>query len=187
MWDAIACTLVLAAGPTTSAVPAPVPDAIDGYYRDYDLVTAFSTPGERTRIAAGGAPASDARLARIAALMKRLEEQVDEVDPGMVMSSGRRWQETAARADLLRVASWRMDEAKAEGWATLDVFTPGRGASATLVGKYGSLAAGGRAPSVDELISASGTGGVHSTEVHHWTRVDGRWRRDAATLVFIAN
>ena len=108
MWDAIACTLVLAAGPTTSAVPAPVPDAIDGYYRDYDLVTAFSTPGERTRIAAGGAPASDARLARIAALMKRLEEQVDEVDPGMVMSSGRRWQETAARADLLRVASWRM-------------------------------------------------------------------------------
>ena len=143
MWDAILCALALGAGPTTSAVPAPVPDAIDGYYRDFNLVTAFSTPRERTRIAAGEAPASDERLARIAALMRRLEEQVDEVDPGMVRSGGR-WQETAARSDLLRVASWRMDEAKGEGWATLDVFTPGRGASVTLVGKYGALAGGDR-------------------------------------------
>src|SRR5438105_9040297 len=133
MWDAILCALVLGAGPTRSAVPAPVPDAIDGYYRDYVLVTAFSTPAERTKIAAGVVPASDARLERIAALMKRLEEQVDEVDPGMVSSTGGRWQETAARSDLLRVASWRLDEAKAEGWVTLDVLTPGRGASATLV------------------------------------------------------
>src|SRR5262245_47102194 len=98
-------TFLLAAGAPVAA--AAVPAEIEQHYREYNLVNAFSTQGERHTISAGSRP-SDERLARVARLMNRLARRVDEVDPGMVRRET--IHETAFRSDLVRVVSWRTDK-----------------------------------------------------------------------------
>lgn len=179
-------TLLLVAGPAAAAAIPAVPPEIERHYREYNFVNAFSTAGERHTIASGVVP-SEGRLARVARLMNRLEQRVAEIDPGMVHRSGRS-HETAFRSDLVRVASWRVDAEAGEARVTLDVTTLDRGSNVTLVGKFDELAARGRTPSLDALLSATPPfPRIHTTEIHHWIRVDGAWRREAATLHFLAN
>jgi hypothetical protein len=182
----IVATFLLAAGPVSPATAGAVPPEIEQHYREYNLVNAFSTAGERQTIASRAAPAG-ARLDRIARLMKRLAGRVEDIDPGMV--AGRRpGDEMAFRSDLLRVTSWHTDATGDAAWATLDVAMLDRGSNVTLVGQFDSLAGEGRTPSLDALLAAAGDRlRIHNTEVHRWVRVDGSWRREAATLHFLAN
>ena len=60
------------------------------------------------------------------------------------------------------------------------------GSNVTLVGRYDSLAGGGRAPSIADLLAATGGPRIRTREIHHWMQTDGEWRRAAATLVFVA-
>jgi hypothetical protein len=182
-------TLALMAGAAgntaASATAGAPPPEIERHYREYNLVTAFSTPHERYRIAEGTG-ASDPRLARVARLMERLEARVDEVDPGMVEHAGPKWRETVFRSDLVQVVSWRTNRSGDEGWATLDVSALGPASNVTLVGRFDELAGGDGVPPAETLLSIARPQ-VHTTEVHHWRRIDGVWRRDAATLHFLAN
>lgn len=185
--------LLLAAGTpmvsaaASSAPTAVVPAEIDRHYRDYNFVNAFSTRGERTMIAAGRAP-SEPRLGRIARAMRRIAARIEDIDPGMVMDGGNVSPETALRSDLVRIASWRTDKEGSEGWVTLDVSTLDRGTDVILVGKFAELAPGDAAPPIERILGAAPTRpAFHTTEVHHWIRIDGTWRRDAATLHFLAN
>jgi hypothetical protein len=183
--------LLLAAGtPVASAARAPegvVPAEIDRHYRDYNFVNAFSTRGERTMIAAGRAP-SEPRLGRIARAMRRIAARIEDVDPGMVMDGGNVSLETALRSDLVRIASWRTDKEGSEGWVTLDVSTLDRGTDVIFVGKFDELAPGEVVPTLERISGAApARPAFHTTEVHHWIRIDGTWRRDAATLHFLAN
>jgi hypothetical protein len=186
--------LLLAAGtPLASAAASPAPTAvvpaeIERHYRDYNFVNAFSTRGERTMIAAGRAP-SERRLGKIARAMKRLAARVSEIDPGMVAGGGAATHETAFRSDLVRIASWRTGARGEEAWVTLDVSTLDRGANIILVGKFDEVAGGESVPSIDAILAATPWPGpsIHTTEVHHWIRMDGTWLRDAATLHFLAN
>ena len=156
----MAAMLLLAAGAPVApaaASPAPataVPAEVDRHYREYNFVNAFSTRGERTMIAGGGAS-----------------------------------HETAMRSDLVRIASWRTGEDGDEAWATLEVSTLDRGTNVILVGKFDELAQGEAAPSLETILGATPPGlpAIHTTEVHHWIRIDGTWRRDAATRHFLAN
>ncbi|HEU0108751.1 MAG TPA: hypothetical protein VFT38_21375 [Vicinamibacteria bacterium] len=189
----IAAMLLLAAGaPLASAVSsapvATVPAEIDRHYRDYNFVNAFSTRDERTMIAAGRAP-SEPRLGRIARAMRRIAERIDDIDPGMVMGGGRASPETAMRADLVRIASWQTGKNGEEAWVTLDVSTLDRGTNVILVGKFDEVAGSESLPSIDAILGATPSRGpeIHTTEVHHWIRTDGTWRRAAATLHFLAN
>jgi hypothetical protein len=183
----MAATFLVMAGAAAPAAPAAsLPADIERHYAEYNVVTAFSTPHERYRIAEGTAARDDPRLARVARLMDRLQERVDEVDPGMVTLLGQKGRETVFRSDLLRVVSWRTSRSGDEGWATLDVSALEGSTGALLVGQFDALAGPDRLPAVDTLLSfAKRT--THSTEVHHWRRVGGEWRRDAATVHFIAN
>jgi len=179
--------MLLAAGP-----PAPVsgavglPPEIERHYAEYDLVNAFSTPRERYRISEE-APSSDPRLARLAALMDRLQERIDDVDPAMAGGGGTKWRESVYRSDLVQVVAWRTDRSGQEGGATLDVSALGPSDNVTLVGQYDALAGEDRIPSVARLLGVAATPNVHTREVHHWRRVDGQWRRDGATVHFLSN
>jgi len=185
--------LLLAAGAplasAASAAPvATVPAEIDRHYRDYNFVNAFSTRDERTMIAAGRAP-SEPRLGRIARAMRRIAERIDDIDPGMVMGGRTASPETAMRADLVRIASWQTGNGGDEAWVTLDVSTLDRGTNVILVGKFDDVAGGDSPPSIDAILAATPSRGpeIHTTEVHHWIRTGGTWRRAAATLHFLAN
>jgi len=185
-----AAVLLLAAGaPLASAASvATVPAEIDRHYRDYNFVNAFSTRDERTMIAAGRAP-SEPRLGKIARAMRRIAERIDDVDPGMVMGGRSATPETAMRADLVRIASWQAGKDGDEAWVTLDVSTLDRGTNVILVGKFDEVAGGDSPPSIDAILAARPSNGpeIHTTEVHHWIRTGGTWRRAAATLHFLAN
>jgi len=185
--------LLLAAGtPLASAAsPAPtaaVPAEIERHYRDYNFVNAFSTRGERTMIASGRAP-SERRLGKVARAMKRIAERVEDTDPGIRVGGRGALDETAFRSDLVRIESWRTSKNGEEAWVTLDVSTLDPGPNIILVGKFDEVAAGDSVPSIDAILAArpSRTPEIHTTEVHHWLRMDGTWRRDAATLHFLAN
>ena len=186
--------LLLAAGaPVASAAAAPAPGAIvpaeiERHYRDYNLVNAFSTRGERTLIASGRAPAQP-RLQRIARAMQRIADRIDDVDPGMVGPERSATHETAMRSDLVRVASWRTDKEGNEAWVTLDVSTLEPATNVLLVGRFDELAKGDTAPSLDAILAAlpRSVSVIHTTEVHHWRRIDGSWRREAATVHFLAS
>jgi len=184
--------LLLAAGtPLASAAASPasasaVPAEVDRHYHEYNFVNAFSTKGERTMIARGPIP-SEPRLGRIARAMNRIEARIEEIDPGMVVAMGSPSHETAMRSDLVRLTSWRADKDGDEAWATLDVSALDRGTNVILVGKFDELAAGETLPPVESLLAVVPRPEIHTTEVHHWTRVGGTWKRDAATRHFLAN
>ena len=191
MW--MAAMLLLAAGAPLASAASPalvatVPAEIDRHYRDYNFVNAFSTRDERTMIAAGRAP-SEPRLGRVARAMRRIAERIDDIDPGMVMGGGTASPETAFRSDLVRIASWQTGKGGDEAWVTLDVCTLDRGSNVILVGKFDEVAGGESPPPIDAILAATRSRGpaIHTTEVHHWTRTGGTWRRDAATLHFLAN
>jgi hypothetical protein len=183
--------LLLAAGtPLASAAASPaavpaVPAEVDRHYREYNFVNAFSSKGERTMIAGGRIP-SEPRLGRIARIMNRIAARIEEIDPGMVYPSYGA-HETAMRSDLVRITSWRTGKDGDEAWATLDVSTLERGPNAILVGKFDELASGRTLPPIEDLLAAAPGPAIHTTEVHHWTRVGGTWKRDAATQHFLAN
>jgi hypothetical protein len=186
--------LLLAAGvPVASAGASPAPTAvvpaeIDRHYREYNFVNAFSTRGERTMIAAGRAP-SEPRLGEIARAMRRIADRIDDVDPGISRDGRNASHETAVRSDLVRIASWRTDKEGSEAWVTLDVSTLEPGTNVILVGKFDELAAGGFAPSLDAILAAAPRAArtIHATEVHHWRRIGGTWRRDAGTIHLLAS
>ena len=188
----MAAMLVLAAGtPVASAAapasPAAAPAEIERHYREYNFVNAFSTRGERQMIAYRRGRI-DPRLERIARAMKRIAARIDDVDPGMIARGGAPLSETAMRSDLVRIASWRTDESGDEAWVTLDVSALDEGTGAILVAKFDELAGGDAAPTIDELLAAAPSRpAIHTTEVHHWFRIDGTWRRDAATRHFLTN
>lgn len=187
-------TFLLAAGaqastagatPATATVAA-VPAEIEQHYREYNFVNSFSTADERHTIAAGVVPSHE-RLGRVARLMNRLAQRIEEIDPGIFLHSSPR-HESEFRSDLVRIASSRVDEAAGEAWVTLDVTTLDRGSNVTLVSKFDDLGAARPTPSLDVLLSAMPAfPRIHTSEIHHWIRVDGTWRREAATLIFLAN
>jgi hypothetical protein len=121
--------------------------------------------------------------------MKRIAARIEDVDPGMIVGSPS-VSETAMRSDLVRVVSWRTEKDGDEAWATLDVSALDEGTGAILLAKFDELAKGEAPPSIDELLAAaprSARPAIHTTEVHHWVRMDGTWRRDAATRHFLTN
>jgi hypothetical protein len=176
----------LASAAASSATAPAVPAEVDRHYREYNFVNAFSTKGERTMIARGPIP-SEPRLGRIARAMNRIAARIEEIDPGIVVLGSPSY-ETAMRSDLVRIMSWRTDKDGDEAWATLDVSALDHGTNVFLVGRFDELAGIEAVPSLDSILgAASGTLMIHTTEVHHWTRVGGTWKRDAATRHFLAN
>ena len=137
-------------------------------------------------IARGPIP-SEPRLGRIARVMNRIAARIEEIDPGMVVAFGSPSHETAMRSDLVRITAWRTNKEGNEAWATLDVSALDRGTNVILVGKFDELASGETLPPIEDLLAAAPRPEIHTTEVHHWTRAGGTWRRDAATRHFLAN
>jgi hypothetical protein len=181
-----ALALAAAGPPTRRAVAPPLPAEIADHYRDYNFVNAFSTVRERRLVAEIPVDSSVPRLARVTRAMRRLADRVDHVDPGILGPSPRRWPETTDRADLLRVVSFDLDETRGEAWVHLEALALDQPAQITLVSRFDDLASADREPSVDQLVAATGRSLVRTFEMHRWVRVDGAWRREAATRHFIA-
>lgn len=172
--------------PETRAAEPQLPAEMLEHYRDYNFVNAFSTLNERRLVAQRQVEPSDPRLARVVRAMKRLSARVDQIDPGILALSPRRLPETTDRADLLRVTSLDLDTSRGEAWVYLETLALDPPANITLVSSFDTLASADREPSVDELVARTGRSLVRTFEIHHWRRVGGAWRRDAATRHFIA-
>jgi hypothetical protein len=86
---------------------------------------------------------------------------------------------------LLRVRSFDLDESQGEAWLYLEALALEPPANITLVSRFGDLASVDPEPSIDELVAATGRPLVRTFEIHHWIRVGGAWRREAATRHFI--
>jgi hypothetical protein len=183
---ALALLAVSALGEPTHPAEGPqLPAEIQEHYRDYNIVTAFSTVSERSLLAGGHLDSSNFRLARIARLMRRLSDRVDQIDPGIIAPSGRRRPEATDRAELLRVRSFDLDESQGEAWLYLEALALEPPANITLVSRFGDLASADTEPSIDELVAATARPLVRTFEIHHWVRVGDAWRREAATRHFI--
>ena len=177
---------VITPGEPTHAAEGPqLPAEIQEHYRDYNIVTAFSTVSERSLLAGRHSDSSNLRLASIARLMRRLGDRVDQIDPGIMGPSVRRPTETTDRADLLRVTSFDLNESRGEAWLYLEALALDPPANITLVSRFEDLASADTEPSVDQTVAATGRPLVRTFEIHHWVRVGGAWRREAATRHFI--
>jgi hypothetical protein len=171
--------------PTHPAEGPQLPAEIREHYRDYNIVTAFSTVSERSLLAGGHPDPSNLRLARIARLMRRLTDRVDQIDPGIIGPSVRRPTETTDRTELLRVTSFDLDESRGEAWLYLEALALDPPANITLVSRFDDLASAATEPSVDQLVAATGRPLARTFEIHRWVRVGAAWRREAATRHFI--
>jgi hypothetical protein len=76
---------------------------------------------------------------------------------------------------------WRTTEA----WLYLEALALDTPANITLVSRFDDLASAYTEPSIDQLVAATGRPLVRTFEIHHWVRVGGAWRREAATRHFI--
>jgi hypothetical protein len=165
------------------AAVAATPPAILDYYRQHNLVTAFSTREERRVLAENLDTAGDARLERVARLMRRLEALVDPIDPGMTRASGAA-QVLAHRSDLLRIKDLWINGERAR--VELEALALEPADNAFYVTRFEQLAGGDRLPDLDELL-------VHRpsarrqvrTEIHDWQRGDRGWKRAATVQHFI--
>jgi hypothetical protein len=162
-----------------------LPVEIQDYYRDYNFVNAFSTPGERLVAMRRGDP-EDQRLSRVAAAMRRLAESVDEIDPKIFADRGMHRSPITQRADLLRLTWFELDPARGEALLHLETLKLDGTANITLISKYDELAAPETELSVERLAAATGSTLIRTFEMHRWRRIDGAWRREAATRHLIA-
>jgi hypothetical protein len=166
------------------AAIASLPAEIQDHYRDFSFVTAFSTIQERRLIAEErGAPATP-RLQRIARAMERLAARVLENDP-RILGGRRPLPEAAYRSELMRVRESRIDEARGEAWVELEALRLPPAMDVMLIAQFDELAHPGKQPTMEELIHRAGSVQVETVEIHHWIRVDGRWRREAAVRQFV--
>ncbi|HEV8253207.1 MAG TPA: hypothetical protein VGQ78_00510 [Vicinamibacteria bacterium] len=164
---------------------APLPAEIQEHYRDFSFVSAFSTAQERRLIAGERAqPPSTSRLARIARTMERLSARILDTDPG-IMGGRRTLPESAYRSELLRIRSFRLDDARGEAWVELEALRLEPASDVTLIARFDELAPPGRQPTTEELLATGGRTRVETVEVHHWIRVGGHWRREAAVRQFV--
>jgi hypothetical protein len=171
------------AGPAAAEKP-PTPAAILDYYRDHNLVTAFSTVKERQALGYSPAPLDDARLLGVERLLRSLEAREQRVDPGMARDVT---PVVALRSDLLRIRDARVHDEGGEAEVELEVLTLEPPANLFLVSRYDELTRGGRQPGLDDMLELQG-GAVRvlSQETHRWLRAGGVWRREATTrhLIF---
>lgn len=162
---------------------AAAPPAILDYYRRHNFVTAFSTREERQVLAGTPEAAGNARLARVARLMRQLEWHVEPFDPGMTRPS-RSASSIAYRSDLLRIKAVRIEDGGAR--VELQRQTIGPAQNQFYVARFGDLTEGDRMPDVDELSALVGADALVWTEVHRWHNANGEWRRAAPTMHFIS-
>jgi hypothetical protein len=173
----LSLALILAA----AALPAEIQD----HYRDFSFVSAFSTARERRLVAVDARRLpSIPRLERIARAMERLSARILETDPG-ILGGRRPLPESAYRSELMRVRSYRVDEDGGEAWVELEALRLAPPAEVTLIARFDELAPPGKQPTMEELLKAGGHAQVETVEIHHWIRVDGRWRREAAVRQFV--
>jgi hypothetical protein len=181
---------LLLGDPVAPDARAGVPAEIAAHYRDYNFVNAFSTLAERRLLARSPEPPPDERRRHVARVLARLVSRTDEIDAGITP-----WRDPARvpphesefRTDVVRITSWRVDDRKGEAWIELDVLTLEEGSSVVLVTAYDRLTRGGtRMPDVDEMVAMMWRPPSRTVERHHWLRIGGEWRRNAAAFIFLA-
>lgn len=158
------------------------PPAILDYYRRHNFVTAFSTREERQVLVENPEAPRDARLARVARLMRQLESHVEPYDPGMTRPS-RTASGIAYRSDLLRIMAVQIEDGGAR--VELERQTLGPSQNLFYVARFGDLTEGDRMPDGDELSALAGADALVWIEVHRWHNANGAWRRAATTMHFI--
>jgi hypothetical protein len=167
--------------------PEPV---IVRFYRDFNFVIAFSSNAERVELAkyldGKGLPEKfqrNPRLARVFTLMTRIGTQIVEEDPKMVLWAAR------STGHVYYSGITEIKKIQPEGDAVkveVTVYHLEPEANRELIARY--EAAGeepGKIPTGEEMLGIVKPAPYKSEEVHTWVQADGRWKKDAANLVFV--
>jgi hypothetical protein len=179
MLSALAAAHLLSCAAVNAA--APMPAEIASYYRDYNFVSAFSSPAERLVLARRTTAPRDRRLASVAAALARLAGRTqEELDPGIVYKGAevaRPHQESAFSAGIVQVTSWRVEHATGEAWIDVEVLQLDEDVGGRLVAEFDRLTGGGeRVPEADQLIAFTRRPPVRTLKRHHWRRIHGAWQ-----------
>jgi hypothetical protein len=159
---------------------AALPPEIVTYYNDVNFIACFSRPGERALVHQALQNASHGlkseRLQKIAVMMGRVKQCLDDVDPAFVKGY-----EPAVR--------------EAGGLAEIDFISIGKGRIRLEVTRR-LIPSGDNASLISSLGKQDGTAVLEKTvdkiskskgtqEVHVWHQIHGRWIRNPASIVLL--
>ncbi|MEW6754208.1 MAG: hypothetical protein AB1505_24985 [Candidatus Latescibacterota bacterium] len=186
--------------PTAGVLPSawPAPPEILQYYRDLNFAACFSTPQERDRLRFVGiledAEDLPQRLRVVGTLLPGLQDAVYQMDPGMVAGSGRRGVVVIPEDPLLpqrMVPEPAPDPVRPELTEVIGV--EGNGGAVEVRVRVWPLSHEANARLVSAYERALGDAAIGSpesllaraprTQIHTWTRLDGRWMRNQVSVV----
>ncbi len=159
-----------------------LPNEISQFYRDLNFASSYSTPRERgrLRLVADLERAEDLsdRLRRVGELIRVVEDRIQKIDSGMVVSPG-------GTDSVPSVLSEPVD-VRREGttmFLTVNVWPLSLEQNARFVAFYGRSDDMHQAPDAWKFKTLFDQ--VPRTEIHKWMLVDGKWMHWEANVVLL--
>lgn len=166
-----------------------IPAQISQYYRDYNFVSSFSSPGERSRLASYISISQKQlpthlkhkRLRRICKLMRKLNLQVMQTDLGMLLGQPNLYK---IRTELMKVCG-----AQRHGnGITVEVlvYNLDSGVNLQLISLYDKYRGDEKSiPSEEQCIEMAKSPTAPRREIHRWTLVDRNWLKAEANIILL--
>jgi hypothetical protein len=170
-----------------NAKPSPLPEQISRYYEGYNFVSSFSTMKERSQLIAylkgQGQPGSN-RLKKILDLMKKLQAQIQSIDPKMVVPP---YQVVYIDyAGIAEVESLSITDDKATVRVTIYGLEPE--ANTWLISQYDQSGRDEqKLPTPEKRLDLAKTSKFRRSEVHLWAKFKDGWKKNEANLIPLKN
>ena len=167
-----------------------LPAEIGSFYRDFNFVSSFSTPKERSGlIHLAKLPPEDrpkqplpARLRRVQEIADQIRDRIWRIDPGIVASK-LLLKNQVLPAELVKIDNLKIN--KDELFVRVTAYSIGPRVNLILVAQYENYAGDeSRIPSLQErleLLQAL----TPRSEIHHWVKIDGSWVLKEAKVVLL--
>jgi hypothetical protein len=164
-----------------------IPRPISQYYEDYSFVSSFSTPQERTELAAylrmPGLPDryKNGRLKKVFELMKKLRAQIINIDPKITIDPSHKM-EHVDYVGLIKVKGVKLSGDR----ASVDVLFYGLRPEANLwlIAEYEK--SGGdetKIPSPEQRLARAGASTFQRAETHNWAKINGEWKKNELNII----
>ena len=167
-----------------------LPAEIESFYRDFNFVSSFSTPKERSGlIYLSKLPPKDRsekplpkRLKKVQEIANQIKDKIWRVDLGMVASKLQP-KNKILPAELVKIDNFRITK---DGlFVRVTAYSIQPRVNLILVAQYESYSGDeSKIPSVQERLELAKTVTPRS-EIHHWVKMDGSWMLKEAKIVFL--
>lgn len=167
-----------------------LPADIGSFYRDFNFVSSFSTPKERSGLTPlAKLPSEDrpkqplpARLRKVQEIAGRIRDRIWRIDPGIVASK-LLLKNQVLPAELVKIDNLKIN--KDELFVRVTAYSIGPRVNLILVAQYENYAGDeSRIPSLQERLELLQAVTPRS-EIHHWVKIDGSWVLKEAKVVLL--